>query len=207
MLKNRKWLLFMGGLIFLNPPMNPVFSLGLLAQKLTVSPPRISEQIIPYEIEGKTAEELRQQMNQKGPIDSHEKRRYDAITRWRFQYEYRYNYTANQCKITAAKVDIFITFTMPKWRNYNQASPELVERWNRYIRALQLHENGHKSHGIDAGIEMGKALSQIPSYVTCPLLKKAIQDRSEKIVKKYTQMDINYDKITGHGRTQSAIFP
>lgn len=204
LLKNFLFLTIIAELIFVVPEKS-LTKPNLLTQRF--DPPNISEQTIYYQIKGKTIQELRQQMNQLGPHDEKENRRYDAYTRWRFEYNYRYTTVQNQCKITMANVNITIKFTMPQWRNQEQSSPEIVNHWHQYIRNLQLHENGHKQHGIDAGREMWQILQQMPAYSSCPALKRAIEEKASEITQKYGQKDKDYDKITGHGRTQSATFP
>jgi predicted secreted Zn-dependent protease len=175
-----------------------------LAQRLPN--PTISIKKVYYSINGSTATQLRQQMNQLGPIDSNENRHYDATTKWYVRWSYRYSNTNNRCKINSINVSTEVTYTLPKW-NPPQTSSALNQQWNRYIKALQVHESGHKDHGIAAGNEVFTTLKNLPSASSCPTLEATANNTARSIIKKYNQLDINYDAVTQHGLTQGARFP
>lgn len=160
-----------------------------------------------YPITGNTASELRSQMSQRGPIDKHEGRRYDANTRWVVRWSYRYAHTGNQCKIRSANTTVAITFTMPQWKSSSNVERSLVSDWRAYLASLYLHEEGHKLSGVNAGQDISQALNQLPAYSSCKGLESAIQSTAQSIIKQYNQKDIDYDQVTRHGYTQGAVFP
>jgi predicted secreted Zn-dependent protease len=159
-----------------------------------------------YTITGSTASELRQQMNQLGPLWRTGKR-FDAITRWHVRWSYRYAIRNNRCQITTNQVQADITITMPQWRSSSQVSGDLVKRWQRYITALQHHENGHRDHGIGAAREVVRALSKFPASPTCQQLGLAADAAMLRIIDRYSRKDVEYDRLTQHGATQGAKFP
>ena len=159
-----------------------------------------------YTIQGSTVAELRQQMNQLGPIDKSTGKHFDAYTHWYVSTNYRYQPVGNQCKIYTATVKIDVTFTMPRWNAPAKSSSDLKKRWNRYINLLQTHENGHKNHGIGAGNAVLKSLNSIVAQ-SCGQINGIANQRTQTILKQYSQQDIQYDLRTQHGRTQGAVFP
>jgi predicted secreted Zn-dependent protease len=160
-----------------------------------------------YPIAGSTADELRSQMLERGPVEQLEGRRYDAKTQWTVNWSYQYKKSGDQCAIGSVKGNIATTFILPKWQPPAQAPRSLVAEWRQYSAALQIHENGHKNHGIAAGKDILHALSSLPSYSNCHDLDQAVQATTQKIIKTYNQQDIAYDRQTRHGSTQGAIFP
>jgi len=159
-----------------------------------------------YTITGSTASQLRQQMNQLGPVQANGKR-FDAITRWHVRWSYRYAIHNSRCQITTNQVRAEIAITLPQWRSPARVSGTLVQQWQRYITALQHHENGHRDHGIGAARDVVKALKTFPAYPTCPQLASSADAAMLRIIERYSRKDVEYDRLTNHGATQGARFP
>jgi predicted secreted Zn-dependent protease len=190
------------------------FNVGIKAQ-LTIpaaetnlsANPMVSVQMIHYPISGATSQELREQMNLFGPLDERLDRRFDGYTRWYVRWNYQYAQSQEGCRIDKAKVKTEVTMTLPQWETAPTASPELNTEWNRYITALQTHENGHKQHGLNAGNEILQTLTNLSIQPSCNELDVAANTASDRIIQHYSQEDFAYDQATGHGATQGAIFP
>jgi predicted secreted Zn-dependent protease len=159
-----------------------------------------------YQITGSTATQLRQQMNQLGPVWSSGKR-FDAITRWHVRWSYRYAVQNNRCQLTTSRVHVDITITMPQWTPPPQAATSLIKQWRRYSTALQTHEYGHRDHGLAAARDAAYALQVFPGYPNCQYLDLAINTRMMQIIEQYGEKDREYDQRTQHGATQGARFP
>lgn len=172
-----------------------------------ISSPPVSISYRYYPITGISASELRSQMSQRGPIDQHEGRRYDAHTEWVVRWSYRYTQARNLCRVRSATTKVAVTFTMPQWKAPFNAERSLIADWNAYLASLQLHEEGHKRNGVDAGQDVVQALNQLPAYPSCKALEGAIQSTAQTIIKQYNQKDLAYDRTTRHGYTQGAVFP
>ena len=173
---------------------------------LSEDTPIISIKNNDYIIQGSTVAELRQQMNKLGPIDKSTGKHFDAYTHWYVNTNYRYQPVGTQCKIYTATVKVDVTFTMPRWNISAKSSSDLKKHWNRYINLLQTHENGHKAHGISAGNDVLKSLNSIVAP-SCDQINGIAKQRTQTILKQYSQQDIQYDLRTQHGRTQGAVFP
>lgn len=160
-----------------------------------------------YPITGTSASELRAQMNQQGPFDQREGRRYDARADWFVKWSYRHVKTSNQCKIGSLKTSVDVTLTYPQWTPPPQVSRSLITEWQRYLSALQIHEKGHENNGIAAGKEISQVLSQLPAYSSCQQLDAIVNSTAQTVIKRYNQKDLDYDHATKHGYTQGAVFP
>lgn len=146
----------------------------------------------PYEVHGSTESELRAQLSAHGPGG------YDAFTKWYVRWNWPGRGTAN-CRLQEADVSYEVSVTFPHWTPTEQATPELVAKWNGYLYALALHENGHVNHVV----------SQFPIVVaainnsTCLSAEAAAQ----AVLQQMRLFDSQYDANTDHGRTQGARFP
>ncbi|HIK55962.1 MAG TPA: DUF922 domain-containing protein [Synechococcales cyanobacterium M55_K2018_004] len=169
--------------------------------------PKVSVRTITYNIVGDTAEALRSQMSQFGPEDRNTGRRFDGFTSWNVDWKYTYKTIHGECFIERPVVKTDIEITLPKWIPSSSAQTGLVERWNRYIAALTEHENGHRDHGILAGRAVAQMLSQLQGTSSCQELVTLADQSGAQIVQRYAQADMDYDRETGHGATQGAVFP
>jgi predicted secreted Zn-dependent protease len=146
----------------------------------------------PYEVGGATESDIRGQLNARGPNG------YDAYTKWTVHWNWPGQGTAN-CRLQDAAVSYEITVTFPRWTPTAPAAPELVAKWNGYLYALSLHENGH----------VNNVVSHFPAVVaaikggTCLSAEAAAQ----AVLQQMRAYDSQYDDNTDHGRTQGARFP
>ncbi|WP_088891747.1 DUF922 domain-containing Zn-dependent protease [Leptolyngbya ohadii] len=175
------------------------------------SPPAISLPVSVrydfYPIDGRTADELRSQMLEYSPVKDASGNSFDALTHWHIQWNFRFNRTRNSCSARAVNTRLDVTFTMPQWKAAQPISSALQSEWDEYMKALTLHEDGHKKNGVEAAQAVLQALKQLPPYSNCRDLEKAAQQTADRIITAHNQRDIDYDRATGHGRTQGAVFP
>ena len=151
-----------------------------------------------YEISGSTADELREQMNQKGPVDSASRLRYDARTNWYVSWTWP-GYGESQCDLSQASVSYDIKVTAPHWEPAPDADPDLVDRWNNYMNSLAVHEQGHVDNIVNNYLQVRDAIRD----ATCATAEQAAQE----VLDQFRQFDTDYDLETVHGKTQGAVFP
>ncbi len=173
----------------------------------SASVPRVSLNVVYYAIQGSTAEELRSQINQNSPVDVRSSRRYAAYTEWEVSWYYRSNRKSHECSLNSPQINTAVRMTLPRWTPPANAPAPLKTQWNRYLKALRLHEEGHQQHGIKAGQEILQILKQMPTFQSCQILASTANREADQIIKKYNQQDISYDQRTKHGAMQGAVFP
>jgi predicted secreted Zn-dependent protease len=159
-----------------------------------------------YAIAGQTAAELRAAMNRRGPLDA-SRERFDAVTNWWINWYYRYGRSGTRCTIASADVRVRIVFTLPRWRPGPGAAPALVRKWNRYLQALRRHENGHSGHAVVEGKRILTGLRRLAPRPSCAQLGAAADALGHAEIRRGNAWDVAYDRRTGHGATQGAVFP
>jgi predicted secreted Zn-dependent protease len=179
----------------------------LAARPAARSAPAVKISYQYYPIAGTTASELRSQMNRFGPHDEGEDRRYDARTDWRVQWSYRYGMQNGLCAMQQVNTQVGITFTLPQWKSSSGAGRSLVQDWQRYMASLQLHEDGHKDHGVAAAQDVQQTLRQLPHATSCAILEANAKAAARAVIQTYNAKDLEYDHTTRHGYTQGAVFP
>jgi predicted secreted Zn-dependent protease len=145
-----------------------------------------------YAVSGATADEIRAQLNARGPSG------YDAYTRWHIRWQWP-GYGTADCRLQDAEVAYEITVTFPRWTPVAEATPELAAKWNAYLYALALHENGHVANVVAHYPTVVAAIKRS----TCLTAEAAAQ----AILQQMRDFDVQYDTNTDHGRTQGARFP
>lgn len=158
-----------------------------------------------YEIDGQTELQLRDQMNEKRPLDHGEP--FDAKTVWFVKWHYNYQGKKEGCQITETEVRANITYHLPLWSNEDEANKELQDHWKRYQKHLLEHERGHARNGQKAAREIETMLNNLAPFSSCPLLEEMANKRASDIIVSHHAWDLEYDRQTQHGRTQGAVFP
>jgi predicted secreted Zn-dependent protease len=180
-----------------------LLSAGALTAQAAV---HLEDRVEHYTISGSTPADLRRDMNAKGPQGAGG-RRFDGYTRWYVSWRYQYKKGEGRCAIASITTHVKVTMTLPRWRNEENASSSVRQQWRRYLSALKQHERGHHRHGIDAANEVDRAIGAMPPAANCDALGANANALGMGILRKYNQLDLDYDRDTRHGATQGARFP
>lgn len=167
--------------------------------------PSVSASTKHYTVDGITENEIRNNLNIKKPINESGKS-YDGYTEWFVNWNFWWNESNGTCEISKVKTKVNIKIILPKLKNRARTN-SLTKKWKRYERALIAHENGHKSHGIKAANEIEKNIMNMKKRKTCKKLETEANRIAEDIVKKYQNIDVEYDRKTKHGMNEGAVFP
>ena len=146
-----------------------------------------------YDINGRTVQELREAMNQQGPID-HAGDRSDADTRWNITWQWG----AGGPSTAVAKID-YIRVTFPRWNPPEDAQTDVIESWRNYIQILARHEGNHVQfvHG---------ELPNIQAAVRQGATEADADEAGNAALEVLRQRDLDYDRDTRHGATEGAVF-
>ena len=124
---------------------------------------------------------------------------------WRLSYDVRWRQGPSGCAVTDVRTTLQLGVRLPRWTPPPGAPGELVARWERFIAALKVHEEGHLANGRGAERETKAALATL-SAPDCGSLDARAKERFQRIIDAYNARDAEYDRATGHGRTQGAVF-
>lgn len=130
----------------------------------------------------------------------------DARTKWDVKWRYGLSQIPGGCRIQSVTTSVHVTYFMPRWKNPAEGSPELRKKWNKFVKALQIHEDGHKDHGIHAAQEIEAGIAQLRPLRSCNDMQRAADTTANSILEKYRKKDLYYDILTIHGATQGAVF-
>jgi len=157
-----------------------------------------------YYVDGPSATVLAAQIEQKGPPDADGKR-YAGKTKWDVQWKFKHEQHGVTCEMKEVAVAVGVAQTLPRWRSEKKGVAALKTRWQQFTDALKRHEDGHKDHGVAAGREIEAALLAAKPASNCEDLAARANSAADAIVKKYQKLDQEYDRKTGHGRSEGAV--
>ena len=156
-----------------------------------------------YDIDGSSAGALRDQINRLGPKDESGKPR-DALTVWSIEWGYAATSRPDGCVLRDVKVSLNVTVTLPRWKPPATASPEVVKAWQSYVKAVRVHEAGHRANAERNAREVFAALTPLRG-MNCDLLSDEASRTAERIVADGRARNRAYDVETKHGQTQGVV--
>ena len=185
--------------------MNPLSILvaALLAQEPAGGPLPLKVEY--YDVTGATARELRRSLDSNRP-GGKTSRFGDGRVNWFVRWDYHYNCDA-VCRVTDATTSVEVTMFLPRWGARESASPDLAVQWDRYLRALRLHEDGHEALARDAAEAIRKGLLSLGGFKNAHDLAAAVDRGAKALLADYQSREVGYDLKTAHGATQGASFP
>jgi predicted secreted Zn-dependent protease len=160
-----------------------------------------------YQIEGNTAKELRKQLDKLGVHDQETGKVFDANADWKIKWNFSYQQGNDDCHIDQVEVSLAITYLLPEWKPPADANSILVEKWNNYMKNLIVHEEGHGSLAKEGAQNIYQIIMKMPPAATCDALVEATNAAAQQGLDAIKQGNKAYDRETGHGKTQDAVFP
>jgi predicted secreted Zn-dependent protease len=157
-----------------------------------------------YSVTGAVPREIRQSINRSRPWKSSTT---DALTSWRVEWRFAVVPTSGGCRCSAFSTTTTIAITMPRWMLPAGVDPSAKARWERYIRALGEHENGHAQLALAAAAEMQKRIKALGEQPDCEGLRSRINDTGNAVLEDFRKRENDYDERTKHGATQGASLP
>ena len=159
-----------------------------------------------YTVSGTTAAEIRASLTSNSPV-TYKGRKHDARTDWQVSWNYYWNETPRECKLTSINTSLEVSYTLPRLTTHAKLEEPLKSRWNNYYDALLKHEEGHQNFGIKSVREIEATLHALGPRKDCDTLQKDANSAGHRILKKYAKLEKAYDKETNHGIKNGAVFP
>ena len=153
-----------------------------------------------YDIDGSSAGALRNQINRLGPRDESGKSQ-DALTVWSIEWVYGTVQRGDSCLLRDVRVTLDVAVTLPRWKPPATATAKLLKTWQAYLKAVRLHEAGHRTIAERNAREVMAALTPLRG-TNCDQLSDEATRTAERIVADGRARNRAYDVQTKHGETQ-----
>jgi predicted secreted Zn-dependent protease len=159
-----------------------------------------------FDVRGASSRELDAQIAAKGPVGENG-RRSDGYTRWHIDWRFDMNSDGTGCTAQNIVVNLDIRMTLPRWERPRSADPALVERWDRYLAALRLHEDGHRYRAEAAAGDVRRTLQRERTARDCGTLENRLNALANSLLDGLRRQQEDYDRETESGRRQGVRRP
>ncbi len=157
-----------------------------------------------YAIAGATAAELNVEIERAGPR-SHGKV-WAGHTGSDLRWTWRSLPRGEECAMEEVRVRLLVDVTLPRWDPPPAAALALVSRWGEYMDALRLHEDGHVALARQEAEAVHDSLLAVRTP-SCDGSDEAADAVAARLRERFRARQEEYDRETGHGRTQGAVRP
>jgi predicted secreted Zn-dependent protease len=145
-----------------------------------------------YEVHGANMKEVRRSMDEERSRMADKFVGRDAFTDYKISAKW-----GNPLLVT-----LDLSFIVPKWVECAQAPKGLQEKWQHYMKMLQVHEDGHRKIAED----LARAIEKLGIAAGGKSGEKLIQDITN-IYAEYDKKQFEYNRKTQDGRNQGVHFP
>lgn len=154
----------------------------------------------PYPVQLQAGQSLRQALQAATPIVV-DGRRFHGHTRWNVRWSYRWwREASGRCRITEVTTRLSTEVQLPALHN---ASPQQQATFDRYLRALAQHEQGHAQFGRDAAQAIDQGIARL-SAADCATLERDADALGRRLLAEHVEREKQYDRDTAHGAAQGA---
>ncbi|MBO9712877.1 DUF922 domain-containing protein [Sphingomonas sp.] len=148
-----------------------------------------------YEVAGTSPAAIRKDMDAKRPADPNDGTPVDSVAHWNYRWRLQWRPDGG----CAAEVTFSGTVRLPHLVDDPKRAGSVTARWNRYMAALRTHESGHVRFAWD---QAGRLRATLEAG-SCDVANAA----GQRVLEDIRRHDVEYDRETGHGRKQGAVFP
>jgi predicted secreted Zn-dependent protease len=106
-----------------------------------------------------------------------------------------------KCRITQVRTELSVVIDLPVLIGGNA---DQNDQFGKLLPALRTHELGHVAIARHAAAAIDGKLRSLPEASGCDALKSSASRIAAKTLDEYKAMEIRYDVVTGHGKTQGA---
>lgn len=189
--------------------MSPIRCAALLLPPLLSTPSfadRNEFMIDYFDVHGATSRELDAQIAANGPVGENGLRS-DGYTHWHIDWRFAMTSDATGCTASDVEVNVDIRMILPRWNAPRSADRALIERWNRYLAALRVHEDGHRDRADAAAADVRRALRREHGARDCRALENRLNSLANARLDRLRAEQAAYDRETESGRKQGVRRP
>ena len=126
-------------------------------------------QLTYYEVEGADQTSLIAALNARGAAQGQ--------ASWKLSYQYVPRRNARECVVGKVSTKLELGMTLPRWAPPAGTAPELIGRWQRFLKTLVAHQNARLDHARELERSLAPALAALEPARDCAALDAAVKAR------------------------------
>jgi predicted secreted Zn-dependent protease len=104
-----------------------------------------------------------------------------------------------------ASVSLSLVVHLPDWQERDAAPAALQRSWERFLKALTAHEEGHVEISIEHATRLRNELGTLTPEPSCLELTAKFEDHAKRAQARMDQAQADYDDKTQHGIKQGCV--
>jgi len=187
----------------LKRPLNQILaSAALLAAASLHAQPEVRVDYRFYTVSPQTYADLKAELDANSPIRMGDRVAH-GHTRINLQWRPIMTPSSAGCTVSRIDADLGLRYTLPQL-DLAHPDEELSARFAESYDILHAHEIGHGNLAIEAAREIDRQLVGMTHRGSCAELEQHAIALAGDIYKHYKEKELEYDRITDHGRNQQA---
>ncbi|MGE0626443.1 MAG: DUF922 domain-containing protein [Hyphomicrobiaceae bacterium] len=111
------------------------------------------------------------------------------------------------CRVSGLVATVRVGYTLPRWADRASASDQIGSRWDSYATNLLAHERGHGRIALETAHLIQEGVVGLQDAQNCDAVSTEATNVVNEAMRRGEVMQNEYDRVTGHGRRQGAVFP
>ncbi|GAB6042450.1 DUF922 domain-containing protein [Endothiovibrio diazotrophicus] len=183
-------------------PMRTIATLLLLAgvacSPTLLAAPQVDAKVRNYLVDGTTIEEIRADLAGKSLSVGGGKGLYSAA-KWGVHWQRTNRRKGAHCRVLSVATRVDIQYFLPKLKPNPQRPAEVTRKWERFIRAVALHQAGYKKLAIAAAQRIEQEMPAVPAQSSCDRLRRVTDELGNKILDQYQALARRYSEGAPRG--------
>lgn len=130
-----------------------------------------------------------------------------GYTDWQIGWSFTARETEGRFVVGAARVEVVVTRTLPRWRPPEAADRALVASWTKLVAAIDRHEQGHVDIAVGGAHSLHEAIMAASPTDVRDDLDSNVASIAESALAAVRSADLAYDEATRHGALQGVFLP
>jgi predicted secreted Zn-dependent protease len=148
-----------------------------------------------FDIKGKTADELDEQLSTRGPTANGSSSRHPGATKIRFGGDATYVQEGGRCRVRSARVTVHTKIILPRWNNRKGASNQLSMIWDALSSDIKRHEERHAEIAKAQARAMEREILALPPQPNCDRMQQLVTEVSNRAIEEHDRLQARFDQI------------
>ncbi|WP_246318783.1 DUF922 domain-containing Zn-dependent protease [Peteryoungia desertarenae] len=148
-----------------------------------------------FNIGGRTAEEIDNELTRKGPLTNSTGLRHPGATRIQFGGDLSYVEDGRRCWVEDVQVTVNTRIILPRWTNRKRADTDMALLWDTLASDIKRHEERHAEIARQYARELQDALTRLRPERDCTRMQDKVAETTDRVTDEHDKAQIQFDRV------------
>jgi predicted secreted Zn-dependent protease len=158
-----------------------------------------------FSVGGRTAAELDDELNRRGPKMKNTGARHPGATKIRFGGSVTYVRRGGRCHVGDARVTVSTNIILPRWKHRRSATQSLGLIWDTLSSDIKRHEERHAEIARNHARGLERALKAMRPNRDCGRLQAQVDQTTAAAVEAHDKDQARFDRVESHNFNQRML--